>query len=193
MLVKAYTSVVGDIDKKREDITCFTEHAGFTLDVRNAKIYKCLPHKYLNCDISIYVDGNIFLLETPEKIAELLGDADIALFKHPSRTNIWDEAEAIKQWYPQKLVIGEVDEQITAYKTNGVEPTIPLCECGVLIRRHNDQTVTFNEAWWAEICRYSFRDQLSFPVVASFFPNLKIKYLEGSVNTHKYFKFISHI
>jgi hypothetical protein len=193
MKVKAYTAVVGDIDNKRDDILCFTQHAGFILDVRNAKIYKVLPHKYLDCDISIYVDGNIFLTETPEKIADLLGDADIMLFKHASRTNIWDESKAIKEFYPQDLIKAEVDEQISAYRVNNIEPTVPLCECGVLIRRHNEQTIVFNEAWWAEICRFSFRDQLSFPVIASMFPNLKIKYLEGNMYDNKYFKWVKHL
>lgn len=195
MKVKAYTAVVGNIDKKRDDIMCFTQHAGFVLDVRNAKIYKLLPHKYLDCDISIWMDGNVFFKEgiTPEIVADLLGDADIALYKHQSRNSIWEEAEAIKKVYPQDFVKAEVEEQISAYKVNSIEPTIPLCECGILIRRMNEQTIAFNEAWWAEVCRFSFRDQLSFPVIASFFPNLKIKYLDGSTYHNNYFLYKTHL
>ena len=36
----------------------------------------------------------------------------------------------------------------------------------------------FNEAWWAEICRWSYRDQVSFPYVLSKFPNLKISFVQ---------------
>jgi hypothetical protein len=165
---------------------------GFISPTMNAKIYKVLPHKFFHSDISIWIDGNFFLTVDKEKVAELLGDNDIAVFKHASRTNIYEEVEAIKHYYPRLTEL--VEEQGRIYKEMGVPDTLPLAECPVLIRRHNPIMEAFNEAWWAEICRFSPRDQLSFPVVVANFPALKIKYVdnEGGVYTHPYFKRIDH-
>jgi hypothetical protein len=187
--IVAYTAVVGSRDKTREDIPCFTADMGFREPVMNAKIYKALPHKFFHADISIWMDGNIFLAVPKEKVVELLGDADLAVFKHTARKNIYEEVEAIKYYYPRYTEL--VDAQAEAYRKMGVPDTLPLAECPVLIRRHNDTTAMFNEMWWAEICRYSPRDQLSFPVVAANLP-IKINYIDGGIYTHPYFKRIDH-
>lgn len=193
MKIKAYTAIVGDFDKPRYDVKCFTDKMGFVLDVMNAKIYKALPHKFINADVSIWLDGNIYLNTEKEKVAELLGDYDMAVFKHPSRTNVYEEAEAIKYFYPSEFIKEQVDYQIACYKEAGVPTDIPMAECGMIIRQHNDIVQAFNEAWWAEICRFSFRDQLSFPVVASMFPTIRIKYLDDNVRTHEFFRYIPHL
>jgi hypothetical protein len=176
----------------REDIPCFTTELGFRLDIMNAKIYKILPHKFFYSEYSIWVDGNIFLTVEPDKVLELLGDADIAVFKHASRTNVYEEAEAIKHYYPQYT--DTVDEQINFYKQIGVPDTLPLAECPVLIRKQSPIMDAFCEAWWAEICRFSPRDQLSFPVTVANFPEMKVRYIEneGGIYTHPYFKRINH-
>ena len=51
----------------------------------------------------------------------------------------------------------------------------------------------FNNAWWSEICRWSSRDQLSFPYVLSKFPKLKINVIEGNARNHPYFKYTNHL
>jgi hypothetical protein len=188
----AYTAVLGDRDKPRTDIPCFTVDMGFRQPVMNAKIFKILPHKFFHADISIWIDGNIFLNVSKEEVAKLLGDNDLAVLKHTARKNIYEEAEAIKQFYPRYTEL--VDEQIKCYREMGVPETLPLAECPLLIRRHNDMTAMFNEAWWAEICRFSPRDQLSFPVTVANFPDLKVKYIDypGGIYTHPYFKRLDH-
>lgn len=165
---------------------------GFVAPVMNAKIYKVLPHKFFNPDISIWIDGNFFLNVEKEVIADLLEDNDMAVFLHASRKNIYQEGDAIKHYYPHLTEL--VDEQITAYRSMGVPDSLLLAELPVIIRRHNDTTAMFNESWWAEICRFSPRDQLSFPVAVANFPGLKVKYIynEGGVYTHPYFKRIDH-
>ena len=48
---------------------------------------KMLPQDYFpNADYSIYMDGNIKMLRSPERIVdELLGEHDMALYKHTER------------------------------------------------------------------------------------------------------------
>jgi len=181
--VVVYTAVIGSRDKLRTDIPCFTTDMGFMDDRMNAKIFKILPHKFFYADFSIWVDANIYLdlpywdkRNAEDRAIELLGDADIAVFKHRSRTNIYEEADAIKFYYPEYTPL--IDEQVKDYSKMGVPTDLPFPQCGVIIRRHCPIVDAFNEAWWAEICRYSPRDQMSFPVVAANFPDLKINYLE---------------
>ena len=54
------------------------------------------------------------------------------------------------------------------------------------------QVEAFNNAWWAEICRGSKRDQISLPVVVHKL-GLKAKHITGSVrNDNPYFVRVPH-
>jgi len=92
-----YTAITGDKDFPRKDIKVFSEYNEFKRPVMNAKIYKILAHQYIDEDISVWLDGNLFL-KIPEEqlVKEFLGDADMAIFKHPDRDCVYDEAEAAK-------------------------------------------------------------------------------------------------
>lgn len=127
---------------------------------RNAKIHKVLAHQWLDCEYSLWIDGNIVLdMSIDEMIDKYLKDSDLALFEHYGRTNIYQEAKACK-----KLQLDDhevIDKQISVYGDK-----VPnLYECPVILRRHTDETERFNNYWWSEICRHSRRDQLSCPFV----------------------------
>jgi len=186
-----YTAICGDYEKKREDIKVFSEEESFKRDVMNAKIYKVLSHKYVTSPYSIWLDGNISLAVDQSFLVELLGDYDIALFSHPHRTSVYQEhKEAIKR-LPEELK-PLMDRQIKDYRSEGL-PENNLCECGVLIRKESPIVEEFNNRWWAEICKYQHRDQISFPYVWwKMQDRIKIKVLEGNVRSHKYFKYEEH-
>lgn len=131
---------------------------------RNAKIHKVLAHQYFNVDYSLWLDGNI-VLDVPIEtlIEEHLGEADICVFSHYGRKDIYQEAEAVKRLGLDNVDV--VDNQVKRYQDEGVEENSGLYECPVILRRHNRATEAFNNAWWSEICRYSRRDQISFPYV----------------------------
>ena len=186
-----YTAICGSKDKPRDDIRVFSTYDKFVSPVMNAKIYKVLPHKFLDDDVTMWVDGNIFLLEPVEKIVEdFLGGADMAVWKHPERDCIFKEAEAAKGLFENIDIRNSIDEHINHYASMCI-PSITLAECNVIIRRNTPTVNAFNEAWWAEICRWSFRDQLSFPVVLRNFP-INVNYIVGNVRNHKYFKYEPH-
>jgi hypothetical protein len=52
-------------------------------------------------------------------------------------------------------------EQAKHYEDIGFPKDIGMLQGGFIIRRNNVRTRRFNEAWWADYCRYSRRDQLS--------------------------------
>ena len=192
--IKIYTSIVGNKDNPREDkIKCFTGEGKFIEPVMEAKIYKVLAHQFIDADYSIWVDGNIELLIPPEQLVEeWLGDKyDIALWKHFGRDCLYDEANVCKILFSnQKLII---DEQIKHYEEEKFPKKQGLAECNVIVRKHNKKIEKFNNAWWSEICRWSSRDQLSFPYVLSKFPKLKINVIEGNARNHPYFKYTNHL
>src|SRR5436190_4059402 len=127
---------------------------------RNSRIQKLLPHKYSDADITIWIDGNIKLLISPDEIVEkYLKDYDMAIFGHPSRNCIYQEAITCC-----KLKLDDIEtliEQVKYYEDHGYGKDKGLCEGGIMIRRNNDKVNRFNEAWWADYCRFSRRDQLS--------------------------------
>jgi hypothetical protein len=158
-----------------------------------AKLYKVLPHLHLDTDISIWMDANIYLRVSKERIVdELLGDADIAIFKHPYRESVLDEAKVLKQFGWEK---SEVIEKQMEYYLGRNYPLSTLYECGVIIRRHNHKTELLNNIWWSHICTFSHRDQLSFPIalnLAGEMTGLKVNVIQGNVRNHPLFVFGGH-
>jgi len=128
---------------------------------RNSRIQKILAHQYIDTEYSIYIDGNIELIAKPEELIEkYLGDYDLAVFKHPNRDCLYDEAKvcAVRGLDDPELII----EQAKRYEDQGFAKHKGLAECGMIIRRHTPKVEQFNNAWWSEWCRYSKRDQISF-------------------------------
>lgn len=177
-----YSAIYGDYDKPKaqplkEKPILFTDTSESTdWEVRKvfreeghprmkAKYFKCNSHK-LDCDVSIWIDGSA-TIKTPdfEKwCMEKLGDNDIALFRHPDRDCIYDEANYCQ--FMQKYQGVPVVEQVQEYQKQGYPAHNGLWACGLLIRRHNDKIKKFNRMWWRHNKKYTYQDQLSFPVCA---------------------------
>ena len=186
--MEVFTCITNDKDRPRGDIKLFSGFEKFHSPVLNAKIYKILAHKYLDTDISIWLDGNIYPLVPPEQLVkEWLGDADMAVFEHNHHWTMYQEVEVIRRMFKGRpWIYKEAKEQIKNY------PDLPLSMCGMIIRRHTPLVERFNEAWWAEICVMGQRDQLSFPVVLKRFPDLKVNYVKGNIKNHPYLRYETH-
>jgi len=195
MKIQIYTAITDNYDKSRNDILVFGEYDKFRASQRNYLIYKTLAHKFLDCDISVWIDGNLYLKATPEKLVEeWLGDFDMVIPKHPFRDCVYEEGMAnIERIKHEKIGTEEILEQLKHYKEIGFpEHYGKLADTSFIIRRHNKIVEKFNEAWWAEICRYSYRDQVSFQYVLSKFPKLKVNFIESARN-HPYFQYFPHL
>jgi len=191
----AYTAIMGGKDRLRDDIKVFTEFSKFHSPVYNAKIYKMLPHKFLDCDVSIWMDGNIFLLQEQEfYVKEWLREADMAIFVHNHQFRIYKELEFLNSMFKERTpwVKDEIKEQLAHYKRIGVPDDTKLYMGGFIIRRHNERTARFNEAWWAEVCRWSQRDQLSLPIILKQFPELKVNFIGGNIKKHARLRYEPH-
>jgi len=132
---------------------------------REARMYKILSHKWFpDADVTVWQDANCRLLVPPSTLVNMLKQNDMTLMAHPERTCIYDEAEAVKEL--EKAPAPRVDEQMKAYHASNFPENVGLVATSVLVRRHTATIQLFNAAWWAELSRFTVRDQLSFNYVA---------------------------
>lgn len=204
--ITVYTAVSGDFDHLREPepdntahYVAFTDlpteawekrkpYDKFKSDRRNSRAPKILSHLFVDTEYSVYLDGNIRLKVPAQRLVdEFLKDKDVAVFRHIGRDCLYDEAEAcyaLKKGDPLELA-----EQVRAYAKRKHPKHAGLAECGVIIRRNTPEVQRMNEKWWAELCRYTERDQISFPVA---FDLDRVNLIESSAWRHPFFDFIGH-
>jgi hypothetical protein len=155
---------------------------------RNAKIHKLLPHEYFpKAEYSLWLDGSILITATlplAQWADAYLREHDLAVFKHPNRTCIYEEAMyCLRRKLDRRDLI---DRQMQQYFEDGYPPKNGLAECTILLRRHTPAIRRFNEAWYAEIKAHSRRDQLSFNYVARKL-GLHYAFLPGTVSNNPHF------
>jgi hypothetical protein len=129
--------------------------------VRNAKRHKVMIHEYINCEYSLWIDGNVMLIQPMTHILAsfMRADCDIYFFKHPARDCAYDEMEICA-----RLNLDDPDvmrNQLAKYEAEGFPRHYGLHAGGTILRRHTKQVAEFNRFWWNEICQHSKRDQLS--------------------------------
>lgn len=178
-----YTTLFGEIDKLNPvmnpvdgvDYLCFTDRPrraeGWTQiivdpqqpsDNLNAKIFKILPHKYLqDYEYSMFVDANtVFLGRTGELIDLCLAGGDFVMWQHPLRDDTFTEVCAIishRRHGPENILA-----QIRHYAERGLPRNVGMFEASFIWRRHMASGLCeFMEKWWEHICEFSSRDQIS--------------------------------
>ncbi len=133
------------------------------LENRFAKMHPHLLFPEHEC--SVYIDGSITPKQGVRALAEdALRDHDFALFSHPFRHCVYDEAAECAAighgWY------GEFARQALRYRDEGMPARAGLFECNILFRRHHvPAVVALMQAWWDEFTHGVRRDQLSLPYV----------------------------
>lgn len=148
----------------------------FKKAVMNAKIHKILTHKYTDKEFIVWIDGNLELTADPHELVKLMGDKDFAFFKHPGRDCLYDEATACVEY--GKADPRDLAEQIKAYAKDEFPVGDGLWEMTCFVRRNTPEANKVFEHWWADICRYTNRDQISFPKI---FKGQKWNTIPGSV------------
>lgn len=211
--IAVYTVIVDDYDPLREplhrqlleeaDFYCFTNDqitSDFYTVVPIEKIYgdATLTNRYYKILLTpilsdykytIYIDGSFQITAPTIKllIEEVLGNHDIALFKHQSRTCVYEEAKAVI--LRRKADYRSVYRHMKRYRQEGYPKDFGLIEASIIIR--NNQSVRlkgFVEAWWQEFYHNAHRDQLSFNYVLWKYP-IDLAYIPGSVPDNEFFKF----
>ena len=159
---------------------------------RNSRIPKILSHQFCDTQYSIWLDGNIALRVDPAQLVETwLQNHDFAVFRHPQRNCIYEEAADCIRYGADDPDI--IDKQVKKYAGDGYATNLGLAEANVIVRRHSNQVVEFNNAWWAEYCIHCVRDQLSFMYIAKKI-GLRINWITPSVFTgNAHFHGVRHL
>lgn len=213
--ITVYTSICGGYDNLQEnqfrsdnaDYVAFLdkEYRSNTWDIkkvftqfmdpsRQAKIYKVLPWLYMDSEYSIWMDGGVSLQISPSMLIEqYLKDADIALFKHHSRDDIYEEYAADPPHLHRKLEPEYLYRmQIERYAKEGFPRHSGLYECTVIIRRHTEAVKRLCEMWWSEISAYTVCDQHSFMYCVTK-QNIKVNILPGTIHRNEFIIRDKHI
>jgi hypothetical protein len=131
-----------------------------------AKWFKVFPWECESLneyEVTIFIDGSVNIT-SPDWISHCLKHlhGDLLVFKHPSRDCIYEEVEA------SEIMVKYKDEdmktQIRYYKKFHPKKA-GLFACTVLIRRKTDRIQRLMMSWWHENMKFTWQDQLSFPVV----------------------------
>lgn len=157
-----YTCQTPGYDEPRTDgIIVIPPSDIFRDDRLNAKLPKILPHLFFRSEITVWCDANVFLSEANlQEIEKKLQSADVVALAHPERNCIYSEAQVC---IDAGLDDAEkIREQMKCYRKNEWPENAGLYGCGVLARRVGLVNLAC-ERWWAQITRWSSRDQLSFP------------------------------
>jgi hypothetical protein len=135
----------------------------FTDPNRTAKFHKVLSHvQFPDEELTIWIDGSVRIRDAnrlPE-LVRCLGEADLGVFAHRTRTCVYQEAATcLAQKLDDPAIIWRT---ACEYTRNDVASNRGLWECSLLIRRNTEGVREFNQRWWHHIKNGSRRDQLSF-------------------------------
>jgi len=144
-------------------------------------------------DLLIWVDGTI-QIEDPSFVRDMraaLGGHDWAVFGHPDRDCIYDEAHAVRA-LPRHRGL-PVFQQVEAYKSI-VPPHDGLYAHNILVRRQPSSVRMdkVNELWWQELQKWTSRDQISLPYVLRIVGQCDPVKIPGQLRSNKWFKIIPH-
>ena len=136
-----------------------------------ARIVKCFGWQMIpRHEYYLWVDSSVQLgnEDSIKWFVEQLGEADIAVMRHPNRKTIQDEALYLKERLKKKCRYitqrykGElIDEQMAEINN----PRLPLYATTALIYRNTYDVQKMMKEWWYHISRYHTIDQLSLPHV----------------------------
>lgn len=134
--------------------------------VRSARSLKITQDPSLDeFDESLWIDNRVRLRTDPSRLLDTwLAAADVCMFEHSFREKLIDEFSAVIEGgydFPARVY-----EQLAHY----VETSSDLLESkplwtGMIARRRTEHVDRAMGDWWAEVARYSRRDQLSAPIL----------------------------
>ena len=130
---------------------------------------KLHPQEFCSTDYSIYIDGNLWLLENPRWMCDVARRSRVgfAIFAHGLRDTVAKEYEAC-------LVLGKgvpegLKKQYDRACALGIEQAIGLYEAPILVSDlKNSEQAHLYDRWWREFSANGFqRDQLALPCALS--------------------------
>jgi hypothetical protein len=109
-------------------------------------------------ETTIWIDGSVQPKVDLAVLLKTLGDADIAMYRHPLRGCAYQEAEACIEFNKDRAEV--IMKQMDRYESEGFPHDFGLVASGMVVCGEGARKL--NEMWWTEISLGSKRDQLSF-------------------------------
>lgn len=175
-----YTAIFGDYDDLKEPMfvtpgwkyICFTDQ-DLKSDVwevrkvpvmpcgsvKTARHYKINFHKHIEAEFSMWIDAT-FVINTNLNRWWRQFREPFTTIDHPFDDCIYKEAVSCLE-----IQRGEPDlirKQITDYHADGLPENFGLISSGILMRQRAPEVTEFCEQWWAQVEKYSSRDQIAF-------------------------------
>ncbi len=129
--------------------------------LRYASSSRCRP-----IDLSIWIDASLQITSSTfvKDMRNKLDDGDWAVFVHPDRDCIYEEA--LVSLTMRKYQHVPILAQVEAYKSV-VPPHSGLYACTVIVRREpsTERLKSVHRLWWEENVKWTYQDQLSLPFV----------------------------
>lgn len=127
--------------------------------------------------VTLWHDAAFQLQSDPAMLVrQHLATHDVLAFKHPHRGCIEDEAEVIARlgYAPRATV----EAQAAAYRAAGFPVRDVITSTGFCLRRMNEAVAAFCRRWWAEVERWTYRDQMSVDF-ALWQSHVDVRYIPG--------------
>lgn len=133
-----------------------------------ARIVKMfMPDFAPDYDYYIWVDSSMKITSPKfvQWMLEQLGDEDIAVFKHPDRNTVQEEADYLKHRLAIKCpyITPRYENELIDEQLDVVNPAAELYASTAFIYRSNNFTEDAMKEWWHHTSRYHIIDQLSLP------------------------------
>jgi hypothetical protein len=179
-VIAVYTAIYGGYDPLREqpeipevEYVCFTDDP--SLDAKpwqvehrpprykyprlSAKYFKMLPHEVLPHPLTVWIDASVTITDPtfPKTFVASATDG-LALFPHPDRRDVYEEADYSLTMPKYKGL--PLQEQVAHY---GLPRNSGLYACTVMARQDQRWVRKLGRKWLREIERWSYQDQLSLP------------------------------
>jgi hypothetical protein len=154
--------------------------------MRSRRIKILADHALLeSTDLLLWHDAAFRMDSDPREVArQVLGTSDILALRHPDRDQIEDEAIAIARHGYADL--HTLRAQIATYRAAGFTQEA-ITSTGYFLRGRSAAVRTFEAAWWHEVERWCWRDQMSVDF-ALWRAGLSVRYIEGHYRHNPYAK-----
>lgn len=127
--------------------------------IRSSRFYKALPHLVLpKTPVSFWLDYKCPKVSDKPQLTLDGMTKELGLLRHSGDVNNEFHAVWVGGKYTEKRIF---DEQRDFYIRQEFPLTTPTVACTTILRRHTPQVEKFNNAWWEQQCRFTYRDQLS--------------------------------
>jgi hypothetical protein len=174
-----------------------------------AKYFKLLSHRVFphgrlaaryapfsvrrRADLSIWIDASLQIKSSAfvRDMRDKLGAGDWAMFTHPDRDCIYEEASVSITMLKYQTV--PILPQVEAYRSI-VPPHGGLYACTIIVRREPSAECLkrVQERWWEENIKWTYQDQISLPFVLRGVADCNPVRIFDSLWNNQWFDFTPH-